>query len=206
MLFCVKPNAAVRRYEILLLSGDLTRRLGGGRLTNCKSGKDRTGMSVTLEQVHACHAMCVSSVLWLEMLSLTPRAHSNAHVYDLGSLACIPTAPHEPIPATARTPCSESTHPRTRTLGQARILALSHMLVPRENIPTSRKPAWKVTVRRDGCLGSLGAFCVFGEVTRNDLSAPMSTYVGASIFASQVHSMIVTGPLRTRCPSTKRVR
>eukprot|EP00939_MAST-03C_sp_MAST-3C-sp1_P000202 g202.t1 len=39
-----------RKYEVLLLAADATRHLGGVRLTNCMSGKDRTGMSVTLEQ------------------------------------------------------------------------------------------------------------------------------------------------------------
>jgi hypothetical protein len=41
---------STKRYEVLILSSDVARLLGGGRLTNCKSGKDRTGMSVTLEQ------------------------------------------------------------------------------------------------------------------------------------------------------------
>jgi hypothetical protein len=36
-------------YEILNLAGRMTREVGGGRITCCKSGKDRTGMSTTLE-------------------------------------------------------------------------------------------------------------------------------------------------------------
>ncbi|DBA04755.1 TPA: hypothetical protein N0F65_004392 [Lagenidium giganteum] len=39
-----------KRPEILQLSSDLCRRMGAGRVTVCKSAKDRTGMSVTLEQ------------------------------------------------------------------------------------------------------------------------------------------------------------
>lgn len=39
-----------KRPEILQFSSDLCRRISAGRVTVCKSAKDRTGMSVTLEQ------------------------------------------------------------------------------------------------------------------------------------------------------------
>lgn len=43
-------QARKKRPEILQLSSDLCRSISGGRVTVCKSAKDRTGMSVTLEQ------------------------------------------------------------------------------------------------------------------------------------------------------------
>ena len=41
----------LKHYRILLIAADIVRALGGCRACNCKSGKDRTSMSVTLEQV-----------------------------------------------------------------------------------------------------------------------------------------------------------
>ena len=41
-----------KETRILTLSSALVRLLGGRRLVSCKSGKDRTGMSVTADQVH----------------------------------------------------------------------------------------------------------------------------------------------------------
>lgn len=39
-----------KNMEIHRLAAELTRTLSGGRIVNCKSGKDRTGMAITLEQ------------------------------------------------------------------------------------------------------------------------------------------------------------
>jgi hypothetical protein len=53
-----KPNE--KNYKILTLSSKLVRELGGGRITCCKSGKDRTAMSCTLEQatiLRDCHGI-----------------------------------------------------------------------------------------------------------------------------------------------------
>ena len=42
--------------DVIALTERLVRALGGGRITSCKSGKDRTSMAVTAEQVRMLHA------------------------------------------------------------------------------------------------------------------------------------------------------
>lgn len=58
---CTPSRSAAIHTEILTTSSDLVARLGGGRVTCCKSAKDRTSMSVTLEQarfLRAAHGFC----------------------------------------------------------------------------------------------------------------------------------------------------
>ena len=68
--------------QVLLLTERLVRALHGGRITSCKSGKDRTSMAITAEQawlLTECHAvskmeaallttrMRTSGVRWINM-------------------------------------------------------------------------------------------------------------------------------------------
>merc|ERR1711871_1373029 len=50
LLCAIKGSSPTRKnVTVLHTSSDFCRNLGGGRITCCKSGKDRTGMSITLE-------------------------------------------------------------------------------------------------------------------------------------------------------------
>ena len=52
----LRRPAEQKNIELLELTSELTRALGGGRVTMCKSGKDRTSMSLTLEHGRLLHA------------------------------------------------------------------------------------------------------------------------------------------------------
>ncbi len=48
---------AEKNTPLLLEASDLVRQMNGGRVTFCKSGKDRTAMSVTLDQMRRMHGL-----------------------------------------------------------------------------------------------------------------------------------------------------
>ncbi|EGZ20506.1 hypothetical protein PHYSODRAFT_354313 [Phytophthora sojae] len=79
-------NVQKKFVNILITSSDICRRLGAGRTTCCKSGKDRTAMSVTLETsrllvdhfhvrqgVHLCNAMRERGVRRVNVLANTGK-------------------------------------------------------------------------------------------------------------------------------------
>ncbi|RHY41840.1 hypothetical protein DYB34_012487 [Aphanomyces astaci] len=74
-------NAAAKNTRILLEASDVVgpsvRRLRGGRVTYCKSGKDRTAMSVTLEQARLLFKR-VSGVNPLHLLGATEQLNIGA--------------------------------------------------------------------------------------------------------------------------------
>lgn len=82
----IKAHVQKKNVNILLETSDICRRLGAGRTTCCKSGKDRTAMSVTLESsqllvdafhvkqgVHLCTAMRERGVRRVNVLANTGK-------------------------------------------------------------------------------------------------------------------------------------
>uniref|UniRef100_K3WX27 Uncharacterized protein n=1 Tax=Globisporangium ultimum (strain ATCC 200006 / CBS 805.95 / DAOM BR144) TaxID=431595 RepID=K3WX27_GLOUD len=82
----IKSHVQKKNVNILLETSDICRRLGAGRTTCCKSGKDRTAMSVTLENsqilvdkfhvkqgVHLCTAMRERGVRRVNVLANTGK-------------------------------------------------------------------------------------------------------------------------------------
>uniref|UniRef100_M4C4P3 THH1/TOM1/TOM3 domain-containing protein n=1 Tax=Hyaloperonospora arabidopsidis (strain Emoy2) TaxID=559515 RepID=M4C4P3_HYAAE len=49
---CIQLSGRSKRMAILSLSSSIARSVGGGRVTMCKSAKDRTSMSITLEEAN----------------------------------------------------------------------------------------------------------------------------------------------------------
>jgi hypothetical protein len=58
----IRTSKNEKNVEILPLTADLTRRLQAGRLTCCKSAKDRTSMSITWEQARILSSSYVKSL------------------------------------------------------------------------------------------------------------------------------------------------
>ena len=61
-----KSTKKEKDTQILPRSADVSRRLGGLRMTSCKSAKDRTSMSITWEMsriLNQCHGLPSSEIL-----------------------------------------------------------------------------------------------------------------------------------------------
>lgn len=106
----IKPHVQKKNVNILLETSDICRRLGAGRTTCCKSGKDRTAMSVTLESsqilvdkfhvkqgVHLCAAMRERGVRRVNVLANTGK---DKYAFNSFQLKYIPEC-YKPPTATA---------------------------------------------------------------------------------------------------------
>ncbi|GMF38832.1 unnamed protein product [Phytophthora fragariaefolia] len=100
-------NVQKKFVNILITSSDICRRLGAGRTTCCKSGKDRTAMSVTLETsrllvdhfhvrqgVHLCNAMRERGVRRINVLANTGK---NKFAFNSFQLKYIPDCYKPPL-------------------------------------------------------------------------------------------------------------
>ncbi|RQM24576.1 hypothetical protein B5M09_004599 [Aphanomyces astaci] len=99
-----------KQVNILVESSELCRRLGAGRTTCCKSGKDRTAMSVTLEfskilveemgvkqGMHLCQTMRERGVRRTNVLVNTGKT---MYAFNALQLKCLPSC-YQPPPHTA---------------------------------------------------------------------------------------------------------
>jgi hypothetical protein len=100
-------NVQKKFVNILIESSDICRRLGAGRTTCCKSGKDRTAMSVTLETsrllvdhfhvkqgVHLCNAMRERGVRRVNVLANTGK---DKYAFNSFQLKYIPDCYKPPV-------------------------------------------------------------------------------------------------------------
>lgn len=100
-------NVQKKYVNILIESSDICRRLGAGRTTCCKSGKDRTAMSVTLETsrvlvdyfhvkqgVHLCNAMRERGVRRVNVLANTGK---DKYAFNSFQLMYIPDCYKPPV-------------------------------------------------------------------------------------------------------------
>lgn len=67
----LRADRGRKSVETLRMTSDVCRMLHGARITSCKSAKDRTSMSITLEQariLHAQHGLAADDVAWVTEL------------------------------------------------------------------------------------------------------------------------------------------
>ncbi|KAJ0407323.1 hypothetical protein ATCC90586_002251 [Pythium insidiosum] len=102
-----RSSVQKKNVNILIESSDLCRRLGASRTTCCKSGKDRTSMSVTLEcsrllvdkfhvkqGVHLCNAMRERGVRRVNVLANTGK---NKYAFNSLQLKYLPDCYRPPL-------------------------------------------------------------------------------------------------------------
>ena len=87
------PDARKKHVELLQDGERLARIMRGGRLTSCKSAKDRTSMAITLEEAqllieeHGIAEKNLESLLWAMRISGVRRRNVEKNI-GKGKYAC----------------------------------------------------------------------------------------------------------------------
>ncbi|KAF1791147.1 PH domain-like [Phytophthora cactorum] len=186
-------NVQKKYVNILIASSDICRRLGAGRTTCCKSGKDRTAMSVTLETsrllvehfhvkqgVHLCNAMRERGVRRVNVLANTGKTKFAFNSFQLNSISGRSKTMARASPSAATASASELTPLLPRDV---RVTVASS---PSTSSPPFRLPRWFVFAM------ILSVFCTLTWLALLVLGPQLDLHVDATayLYAGVLNSLL----------------